>query len=91
VAERKHTRVLLGTLEVRAERYGDSEKVLHSALALRPADAGEDAAALFHLGEAYAGDGKAESAREAWTKAASTEPDGPLATKAREELAKLPR
>lgn len=92
VGERKHTRVLLGAIQGRAERYGDSEKLLESALALQPADAAEDAAALLHLGEDYAKEGKVEAARAAWTKATATAPpDAPIAVEARQQLEKLPR
>jgi thioredoxin-like negative regulator of GroEL len=91
VSERKHIRVLLGAIEARAKRYGDAEKLLQSALALQPANAAEDGVALFDLGEAYLKEGRAEAASAAWTKAAATAPDGPMAQKARKELAKLPR
>jgi tetratricopeptide (TPR) repeat protein len=90
--ERKHTRVILGTIEARVERYGDSEKLFQSALALQPPDAAEDAVALFHLGEDYLKEGDVASARAAWTKATATAPpDGPIAVAAREELEKLSR
>jgi tetratricopeptide (TPR) repeat protein len=92
VGERKHTRVLLGMIQARAGHDDNSEKLLRSALALQPADATEDAAALFHLGEGYAKEGNVEGARAAWTRATATAPpDAPIVVQARQQLEKLPR
>jgi thioredoxin-like negative regulator of GroEL len=90
VGERKHTRVLLGTLRLEAEHYGDAEKLLQSALALEPPDAAEDAVALLRLGEASLKRGRTEAARAAWTRAVATEPGGATATQARQALETLP-
>jgi len=43
---RKHTRVLLGTLQAKGGRYREAEKLFQSALELQPPEASEDAAAV---------------------------------------------
>jgi thioredoxin-like negative regulator of GroEL len=91
VAERKHTRTLLGSIQSHAARYAAAEKLLQSALDLQPADVSEDAAALVRLGEAYAAEGRSEPARAAWTRALALEPRGDTAERAQQELAKLGR
>jgi thioredoxin-like negative regulator of GroEL len=90
VKERKHVRVLLGTALAGLQKYSDSEKALKEALALSPADPDEDAAAQLALGRTYAAWGKRHQARSALEKAIAMQPQGTVATRAKEELDTLP-
>jgi thioredoxin-like negative regulator of GroEL len=90
VAERKHTRLVLGTMRDKEQKYADAEKLLKSAIALTPADAAQDAAAWAALGKAYSRWGKNDLARPALQKAIELQPDGDAGTAAKETLANLP-
>jgi tetratricopeptide (TPR) repeat protein len=87
--ERKRTRVMLGIIQNFDHKFSESEKLLKEALALKPADPEQDATAYFALGKTYAKGGKRELARESPQKAIDVQPDGPMASKAKEALDKL--
>ena len=89
VAERKRTRRTLAAVERLRGKTGDAERLLDEALALQPADASEDAASLFALGETYLERGQAEKARVAWQRSLDLAPTGPVAPLASEALSRL--
>jgi tetratricopeptide (TPR) repeat protein len=88
-AERKRTRVMLGIIQNFDRKLTESEKLLKEALAVKPADPEQDATAYYALGKTYAKAGKREQARQSMQKAIDTQPDGPMAPKAKEALDKL--
>jgi thioredoxin-like negative regulator of GroEL len=90
VPERKRTRRALARAERARGKAADAEKLLQEALALQPADAEEDAAALFVLGETYLDRGRPEQARDAWQRSLKVSPEGPVAGQASQALAGLP-
>jgi thioredoxin-like negative regulator of GroEL len=88
VPDRKHARLLLGTLEYYAERYGEAEGVLKEGLALRPQ--GEyDPKLLYVLGKAYLKWGRKSEARAALRQVLDLYAETPIAQKAKETLASL--
>jgi thiol-disulfide isomerase/thioredoxin len=89
VKDRKRTRTLLGIIQHFDSRYPDAEKVLNEALALKPADPDEDAAALYTLGRVYMKTGKTAEARTTFKKVVDTYPETKPASRARESLETL--
>lgn len=88
VPDRKQARLLLGTLEYYAERYGEAESVLKEGLALRPQ--GEyDPKILYVLGKAYLKWGRKAQARGVLQQILDLHADSAIAQKARETLASL--
>ena len=88
--ERKRTRRLLALAERARKKRGDAVRLLEEALALQPAEPGEDAASLLALGEVYVEQSRPEQARRAWQRTLEIAPEGELARLAGEALAKLP-
>lgn len=88
--ERKRTRRALALVERQRGKRGDAERLLQEALAIRPADAAEDAAVLFAQGEVYLERGRPEQARLAWQRSLEMAPQGAVARLATAALAALP-
>ncbi len=84
--ERKRTRVLLGIIQNYDRKYVESERLLKEALAVKPADPEEDATAQYALGKTYVKWGKRELAKGALQKAIDAQPDGAIASRAKEAL-----
>jgi len=91
IGERKKSRRLLALAERHHGKQRDAERLLEEALSLGPADAVEDAAALFALGEAYLERGEADRARGAWQRSLDLAPAGPIALLAIEALSRISR
>jgi len=89
VKDRKRTRTLLGIIQHFDNKYPAAEKVLNEALALKPADPDEDAAALYTLGRVYLKSGKTAEARATLKKVAEQYPDTKPGARAKESLETL--
>jgi thiol:disulfide interchange protein DsbD len=89
--ERKRTRRALALAEAARGKHEDAEKLLEEAVAIQPAEPDEDAAALLALGELHVERKQPEKARAALQRLLQMAPQGEVARRASEALARLPR
>ena len=89
VADRKHLRLVLGTVRGIEGKYAESETLLKEGLALTPADHENDSQMLLTLGRVYAAWGKRDDAVAVLKRLLQAFPSAPGSETARQMLADL--
>lgn len=89
VGDRKHLRLVLGTVRGIERKYAESETLLKEGLAFAPADRDDDSQMLLTLGRVYAAWGKRDAAVATLKRLVREFPSEPVSETARKMLAYL--